>query len=533
MEYPFIITQPMDLGTIESKLMCDMYVSVAQVERDLRLVFDNAMHFNAPEDPVHQQALKMAKLLTSLWTQAKLSRAEAAAAGSAGPLARPRTGAKAKVPRLFNKVVEIEGGPPGFFFVLHYIPDMQWCHLAEMAQFGLFPKTYKNGKPHAFADRPQWMLVPEGQGAELDVSADRCRVVKCVTVNRVTDADKEAWDILEDQTAPTSCRKDAKGQDNQALLASSPAKKKAGGGAQRSPAVASPGAAGAACEQGERAHVDAAGLLKWNAAIQKDALALLGKITNNKKAWPFHEPVDPVEDGCPDYLEIIHTPCDLRTIGDRLSAQEYATAQAFLLDLLITFDNAQVYNPEGNKVHKLGADMSALVRTLGASSPYFGPALPAALEDLKRFKEEHKADGSSGAGGGDEGAAASSGHAQLAARPELKALQDALAEAVSAPPRTAVVKITSAILDKISASLSGKLLKIGCNLSQADLLTVVQALKSNRSTERLDLVGVPFYVRRLFCFKPEPFPHESRDDSCSMLSRPIMREKLDLSFRIH
>ena len=33
--------------------------------------------------------------------------------------------------------------------------------------------------------------MPEGQGTELDVSADRCRVVKCITVNRVSDADKE------------------------------------------------------------------------------------------------------------------------------------------------------------------------------------------------------------------------------------------------------------------------------------------------------------------------------------------------------
>ena len=47
------------------------------------------------------------------------------------------------------------------------------------------------GNAHPYADRPQWKLMPEGQGSELDVSADRCRVVKCITVNRVSDADKE------------------------------------------------------------------------------------------------------------------------------------------------------------------------------------------------------------------------------------------------------------------------------------------------------------------------------------------------------
>jgi len=95
---------------------------------------------------------------------------------------------------MFNKVVAIEAGgggvgPPGYYFVLHYIPgwqykstntdaaagtkaqilmqpalpDMQWCHLAEMGQYGVFPKTTKNGNTHPSADRPQWKLLPEGQ----------------------------------------------------------------------------------------------------------------------------------------------------------------------------------------------------------------------------------------------------------------------------------------------------------------------------------------------------------------------------------
>jgi len=155
-EYPFIITQPMDLGTVECKLMSNLYVSAAQVERDLRLVFENAMHFNQPDDPVYNMASKTMKLLTSLWTHAKLATVSPSKAMSAAS-----AGAKPKKPKtMFNKVVAIQGGPAGYYFVLHYIPDMQWCHLAEMGQFGRFPKTLKNGKPHAFADKPQWKLLP-------------------------------------------------------------------------------------------------------------------------------------------------------------------------------------------------------------------------------------------------------------------------------------------------------------------------------------------------------------------------------------
>jgi hypothetical protein len=51
----------------------------------------------------------------------------------------------------------------------------------------------RNGNPHPYAGKPCWKLVPEGEGSELDVSAERCRVLKTVTVNKTSDADKEAW----------------------------------------------------------------------------------------------------------------------------------------------------------------------------------------------------------------------------------------------------------------------------------------------------------------------------------------------------
>ena len=50
------------------------------------------------------------------------------------------------------------------------LPDMQWCHLAEMGQYGVFPKTTKNGNTHPSADRPQWKLLPEGQVGQYKIT---------------------------------------------------------------------------------------------------------------------------------------------------------------------------------------------------------------------------------------------------------------------------------------------------------------------------------------------------------------------------
>lgn len=55
-DYPKIIKQPMDLGTILEKLRSKEYRSVDEWIADMRLVFSNACTFNPPEDPVHQMA---------------------------------------------------------------------------------------------------------------------------------------------------------------------------------------------------------------------------------------------------------------------------------------------------------------------------------------------------------------------------------------------------------------------------------------------------------------------------------------------
>lgn len=48
------VSNPMDLGTVEMKLITHKYASPMHFAADVRLVFQNAMVFNEAEDPVHQ-----------------------------------------------------------------------------------------------------------------------------------------------------------------------------------------------------------------------------------------------------------------------------------------------------------------------------------------------------------------------------------------------------------------------------------------------------------------------------------------------
>lgn len=98
----------------------------------------------------------------------------------------------------FNKVVRLteegrrEAGTEfEFYYVLTYIPDLFWCHLAPMRRMGTFgSKSPKKG-------RARWVLVGENEGKELDISAAVCEIIKSRCMKRCIDADKEEWDIVD------------------------------------------------------------------------------------------------------------------------------------------------------------------------------------------------------------------------------------------------------------------------------------------------------------------------------------------------
>jgi len=253
-------------------------------------------------------------------------------------------------------------------------------------------------------------------------------------------------------------------------------------------------AAIAAGKEGEGAQASARGAasgtcVKW----VKEATTVLNKVRNNKKAWPFLQAVHPVQDECLDYFEIIERPRDLGTIASKLAASEYSNAQALLLDMLLAFDNAQVYNPPENQVFKLAKEMRGVVATACASSPYLKGPLALACDELHHYKQANAS-----RVGQDADTAGPSGQAlqkeMAAARdamntPQFKTVERDLAGLVVAGARTSMAKVSQAALDKVSRHQSGKLLKISEPLSHKDLVALVHVLKTNCSTQRLDLDG--------------------------------------------
>ncbi|GMI04585.1 hypothetical protein TrVE_jg9909 [Triparma verrucosa] len=117
----------------------------------------------------------------------------------------------AKGSNLFNKVVCRKGGwegrsggvwgsdPIKYWYVLTYLPDLQWCHLAPLREAGVFPADKYKG---ALAGKTKYMLYSETEGKEVDVSASEVEVVRSKAVRNVPDADAEEWDVYEEGDGP-------------------------------------------------------------------------------------------------------------------------------------------------------------------------------------------------------------------------------------------------------------------------------------------------------------------------------------------
>jgi LysM domain len=106
---------------------------------------------------------------------------------------------------LYNKVVRLkpgamtEGSNYIYWYVLTFIPDLKWCHLAPMIQNG----TFGMDKPKAYG-KVKWRLVDESLGQEVDISSSYCVPVRSRSMRKTLDADKEEWDIIDDGTDPTA-----------------------------------------------------------------------------------------------------------------------------------------------------------------------------------------------------------------------------------------------------------------------------------------------------------------------------------------
>ncbi|KAF8117191.1 hypothetical protein N665_0012s0195 [Sinapis alba] len=70
-DYFSVISKPMDLGTINSKLLKNVYSSADEFAADVRLTFNNALRYNPPENFVHDVAKELLEMFEGRWESLK------------------------------------------------------------------------------------------------------------------------------------------------------------------------------------------------------------------------------------------------------------------------------------------------------------------------------------------------------------------------------------------------------------------------------------------------------------------------------
>ncbi|KAG9439276.1 hypothetical protein H6P81_019441 [Aristolochia fimbriata] len=71
-DYFDVISEPMDLGTIRSKLEKDLYADAQEFVADVRLTFANAMRYNPSANPVHIMAKELNNIFSMRWKALEL-----------------------------------------------------------------------------------------------------------------------------------------------------------------------------------------------------------------------------------------------------------------------------------------------------------------------------------------------------------------------------------------------------------------------------------------------------------------------------
>ncbi|GLT52555.1 hypothetical protein SLA2020_258890 [Shorea laevis] len=85
---------------------------------------------------------------------------------------------------------------------------------------------------------------------------------------------------------------------------------------------------------------------------------VLKYLMTNRYFCLFSKPVDPVALKIPDYFSVITNPMDLGTVKSKLDKNTYLSIEDFAADIRLTFANAMLYNPPGNKVHQIAKELS-------------------------------------------------------------------------------------------------------------------------------------------------------------------------------
>lgn len=91
--------------------------------------------------------------------------------------------------------------------------------------------------------------------------------------------------------------------------------------------------------------------------VTHKCMPVIQALIDDQFGWVFHDPVDPVALGLPDYFEVVKNPMHLALVKKKLESAIYADMELFARDVRLVFENAILYNGESSEVGELAQTM--------------------------------------------------------------------------------------------------------------------------------------------------------------------------------
>jgi hypothetical protein len=91
-------------------------------------------------------------------------------------------------------------------------------------------------------------------------------------------------------------------------------------------------------------------------------MKILEELFSHPISEVFRDPVDPIRDEVPDYLEVIQIPSDLTTVRNRLRNDRYRSLQDFKRDVNLIWENAVQYNGRPSLPAYIADELSRIFR---------------------------------------------------------------------------------------------------------------------------------------------------------------------------
>lgn len=91
--------------------------------------------------------------------------------------------------------------------------------------------------------------------------------------------------------------------------------------------------------------------------VTHKCLPVIQDLIDDQFGWVFHDAVDPVALGLPDYFDVVKNPMHLELVKKKLENAIYPDMETFERDVKLVFENAILYNGENSEVGELAQTM--------------------------------------------------------------------------------------------------------------------------------------------------------------------------------